>query len=173
MATKTCTKCLKNRSEDSHQCHEIALKWNPTCNTHKICTKICKCKVQPPQNTPPSPHTQVTNNVCINKSVLGRVGFNTERITVYSGDRSMEVLVTYDSYASHSSISPEVVRELKLKQTFVGMLDIQHFGGNKQEEGFSVTAHISPLVKPIQFLVGECGQSLPSYKYEVPKKWEK
>ena len=92
---------------------------------------------------------------------------------MYSGDRSMQVLVTYDSYASHSSITPEVARDLGLKQSSVGMLDIQHFGGNKQEEGFFVTANISPLSKPIQFLMGGCGQTLPSYRYEVPEKWEK
>ena len=124
IATKTCTRCLRYKHDDKHQCGETALKYNTTCNTHKVCTKICKCVVQPPQNNPP---TQVTNNVNINKSVLGCVGFNTERITVYSGNRSRQVLVTYDSYASHSSITPELVRELGLKQFSVGMLDIQHF----------------------------------------------
>ena len=49
----------------------------------------------------------------VNKTVFGRVGFNTERVNVYFGDKSMEVLVTYDSYASHSSISAEVVKKLK------------------------------------------------------------
>ena len=52
------------------------------------------------------------------------------------------------------------------------MLDIQHFSGNKQQGGYSVSPYISPLVKPIEFLVGGCGQFLPTYKYEVPKKWE-
>ena len=83
----------------------------------------------------------------------------------------MEVILTYDSYASHSSISAEVAKALNLKQTSVGLLDIQHLGGSKQQEGFSVTAYISPLTKPIDFLVGGCGQFLPTYKYEIPEKW--
>ena len=100
VATKTCNKCFWYKKDDRHRCKEFFNKY--VCKAHKTNVRICKCKIQNP--------TPVVNNVSVNKTVLGCAGFNTEKIKVYFGDKSMKVLVKYDSYSSHSSISADVVK---------------------------------------------------------------
>ena len=89
------------------------------------------------------------NNSTVNKCVLGQIGFQSEIITVRSARR---VVVTFDSFASHSSMSAELRKELNLNMTSLGFVDVQHYGGHSQEEGFQCTARIDGVSNP--FSVG-------------------
>ena len=73
------------------------------CNEHSVTRALCQC-----------PKPVIMNNVTDNRSVLGQVGFNSEIITIKSQHTSKRVLVTFDSYASHSSISADLKDELDL-----------------------------------------------------------
>ena len=111
------------------------------------------------------------NNATVNKCVLGQIGFQSEIITVRSANKSRRVIVTFDCFASHSSMSSELKDELGLNMTSLGLIDVQHYGGHSQEEGFQCTAKIDGVSKPVNFLVGGCQQKLPTFKYDVPEHW--
>ena len=156
-----CEKCLWKKMKNGPQkCPEKNRK--QYCNKHDVSRSLCQC-----------PQPNIMNNATVNKSVLGQVGFNSEIITIRSQHKSKKVLVTFDSYASHSSISPELKDDSGLVETSVGMVDVQHYGGRTQTEGFQCTASIDGVSKPIDFLVGGCQQKLPTYNYAVPDTWIK
>ena len=68
------------------------------------------------------------NNATVNKCVLGQIGFQSEIITVRSPNKAKRVIVTFDCFASHSSMSSELKDELGLSMTSLGLIDVQHYG---------------------------------------------
>ena len=114
------------------------------------------------------------NNACVNKTILGHVGFDTEVVTIRNGKKSKKVLLTYDSFASHTTVHGAVKDELGLKANFIGNLSVQTYAGSVEEKGFQVCATIDGLQgkKKIDFLVSSCSQSIPTFKYKVPHVWK-
>ena len=61
--------------------------------------------------------------------------------------------------------------QLNLKETFVGNLHVQTYGGPAQEAGYQVSAQIVGLKGKLDFLVSNCEQKIPKYSYDIPSSW--
>ena len=80
---------------------------------------------------------------------------------------SKKVLLTYDSFASHTTVHGALKDELGLKANFIGNLSVRTYAGFLEEKGFQVCATIDGLHgRKIGFLVSSCKvQSLGTYLY--------
>ena len=96
---KVCRYCLGLQNNDgSHKCPPHLKRYY--CNKHEVSRNLCKCT-----------RFNVMNNATVNKCVLGQIGFQSEIITVRSQNKSKRVIVTFDCFALHSSMSSELKDE--------------------------------------------------------------
>ena len=153
-----CVKCLL--SKHNGECNDWKKPY--MCETHNANKSVCKCG-----------KVQLQNNTSINGGVLGSVGFDTEQITVRNGSRSQQVVLTYDSFASHTTMNRSLVEDLELKPTYVGELLINTYNGRVEEKGFSTRASIDGITKPVDFIISSVTQKIPQFVYQVPQKWMK
>ena len=90
------------------------------------------------------------------------------------GKKVKKVLLTYDSFASHTSMDVSLKDELQLSTQEIGDLKIQTYGGIIREKGFQTTAYIEGLkTRKIDFILSKCQQTIPEYEYEVPLGWRR
>ena len=74
---------------------------------------ICKCEDK---------GDKIFKNSSINQTAIGSVGFDSE--------------ITYDSFASHTSMDISLKDELQLTDKYIGDLKIQTYGGVIREKDF-------------------------------------
>ena len=79
---KVCEMWLWKKKDEHHICPEKNRRY--FCNKHSVARALCQC-----------PKPNIMNNMTVNKSVLGQVGFNSEIIKVRSQHSSESVLVTF------------------------------------------------------------------------------
>ena len=118
------------------------------------------------------------NNVAkINGNMLGAVGFDTEVLQFVAKDGELKnVLVTYDSYCSHSMMDSKLATDLGLELESLGNMTTHSFMGNTRENAYKSKARIrvdNQRYIELDCLVGRCFQELPRYNYEVPEHWTK
>ena len=116
------------------------------------------------------------NNVAkINGNMLGAVGFDTEVLQFITKDGSVkDVLVTYDSYCSHSMMDSKLATDLGLELESLGIVTTHSFMGNSRENAYKSKASIKTGNQnyiELDLLVGKCYQELPRYNYEIPEKY--
>ena len=134
-----------------------------TCTTHQLNRTICKCEKKA---------VKIQSNSCINSTILGNVGFDTEMIVIRNGKRMMRTILTYDRFASHTTMSDVVKDELCLETKDIGDLSINTYNGIKLERGFQTSATIDGLHdSKIDFIISTCSQKIPAYQYDVPMEW--
>ena len=92
-------------------------------------------------------------------------------IELKHGRRNKTVLLTYDSFASHTTMSRAMSNQLNLKETYVRTPHVQTYGGPVQEAAYQVSAQIVGLKGKIDFLVSNCEQKIPKYSYDIPFSW--
>ena len=84
----------------------------------------------------------------------------------------MNTLLTYDSFASHTTMCDVVKDELCLETKDIGDLSINTYIGKKLERGFQTSATIDGLHdSKIDFIISTCSQKIPAYQYDVPMEW--
>ena len=59
-------------------------------------------------------------------TVLGNVGFDTEEVTVRHNEKMKRVLLTYDSFASHTTMNYAVKEDLQLNTNTLLALTLTH-----------------------------------------------
>ena len=86
----------------------------------------------------------------------------------------MRTILTYDSFASHTTMSDVVKDELCLETKDIGDLQINTYNGIKSERGYQTSANIDGLHNyKIDFIISTCSQKIPAYQYDVPLEWNK
>ena len=82
--------------------------------------------------------------------MLGAVGFDTEVLEFIANYENIKsILVTYDSYCSHSMMSTELTEELGLVLEPLGPVVTHSFMGNLREEAYKTKANIKTSNKDI------------------------
>ena len=105
---------------------------------------------------------------------MGNVGFDTEVVVVRNGKKMMKTILTYDSFASHTTLNYVVRDKLSLDTKYNGDLQINTYNGIKEEKGYQASAHIDGLYNPeVDFIISTCSQKIPDDQYDVPIKWAK
>ena len=99
------------------------------------------------------------------------MGFDTEMITVKNGKKMMDALLTYDSFASHTTMCEVVKDTLSLETKFIGNLQVNTYNGIKEEIGYQASANIVGLEQTVDFIISSCSQKIPAYQYDVPVEW--
>ena len=67
---------------------------------------VCKCKEK----------DKIFKNSSINQTAIGSVGFNSEIVSIRNGRKVKRVLLTYASFASHTSMDVSLKDELQHKR---------------------------------------------------------
>ena len=125
---------------------------------------VCKCEEK----------DKIFKNSSINQTAIGSVGFDSEIVSIRNGKKVKRVLLTYDSFASHTSMDVSLKDELQLSTQEIGDLRIQTYGGIIREKGYQTTAVIEGLKqRKIDFILSKCQQTIPEYEYNVPYGWKK
>ena len=97
-----CVKCLCKHKDE---CYSSKLPF--VCVIHKVYKFVCKFEK--------SNHTlPLQNNTAVNSTALGNVVFDTEEVIVINTRKMKRVLLTYDSFASHTTMNYAVKEELQL-----------------------------------------------------------
>ena len=140
------------------------------CPQHKQHQLICKCAQS--NFRKPSIKNNATN--VINGTALGVVGFESEFVIIKNGDKRKKVLLTYDSFASHSTMNEGLQKVLDLTTSPLGNVEIQTYSGSVQEQSYMVSAKIEGVHKrKIDFLLSSNAQKMPMCQYKVPAIWMK
>ena len=85
-----------------------------------------------------------------------------------------QVLLTHDSFASHTTLNSALKDELRLNTKYIGDLNIQTYSGVVEEKGYQTTAVIDDLGgRKVDFIVSNCQQSIPEYQYDIPAAWKR
>ena len=162
-----CIKCLSRNHEGS--CSELTIPY--LCPSHLTNVKVCGCP------KPISSTDAITQNASVvASSFFGPVAFDTEQVTIIAPGGERQVLMTYDSFASQSSVSGHIATELGLSRTNMGSVDIHQYNG--VVTGVPTQTVIAGLKELggtyIQFLVNECKeQILPVCGTHVPAAWRR
>ena len=78
-------------------------------------------------------------------------------------------ILTYDSFASHTTLNYVVRDNLSLDTKDIGDLQINTYNGVKEERGYQTSAHIDGLHSPkIDFIISTYSQKISTYPYDVP-----
>ena len=102
------------------------------------------------------------------------MGFDSEIVSIRNGKKIKRVLLTYDSFASHTSMDVSLKDELQLSTQEIGDLKVQTYGGIIREKVYQTTAVIEGLkTRKIDFILSKCQQTIPEYEYNVPFGWRK
>ena len=112
------------------------------------------------------------NNTSVNSTAFENVGFDTEEVIVRHGEKMKRVLLTYDLFASHTTMNYAVKEDLQLDTKYIGSLSINTYSGLIEEKGYQVSATIDGLNGKIDFIICSCSQNIPLYEYEVPSAWK-
>ena len=159
-----CVKCLLKKHPGD--CRESNKPY--VCPKHKENQIICKCS----DSKWTKPKIQQNSTNLVNRAVLGSIGFDTEMVVIRNGNKQRRVLLTYDSFASHTTLNKTLKQELGLKENSIGKIEIQTYAGSVQEEGFVVKANIDGAhSQKIDFLISTNAQTLPVCKYDIPQCW--
>ena len=67
---------------------------------------VCKCEEK----------DKIFKNSSINQTAIGSVGFDCEIVSIRNGKKVKKVLLTYDSFASHTSMDVSLKNELQLNK---------------------------------------------------------
>ena len=78
---------------------------------------------------------------------------------VRSKFRNIKAVLTYDSFASHTTISAGLVEKLGLKTTCLGDLIINTYGGKISQKGYKTQAKLDGSGK-IDFIVSSGDSSI-------------
>ena len=83
-----------------------------------------------------------------------------------------KALLTYDSFASHTTLNKALKEDLCLEETSIGNIEIQTYSGSVCEDGFLVSAKIDGMKKEQKdFLVSTNAQKMPVCHYDIPQSW--
>ena len=85
----------------------------------------------------------------------------------------MQTILTYDSFASHTTLNYVVRDKLSLDTKYIGDLQINTYNGIKEEKGYQESANIDGLCAKVDFIISSCSQKIPAYQYDVPIEWAK
>ena len=181
-----CPGCLQKHRPSVKACQENLKKYK--CPNHHVNFLCCKCKRSNKVEDADTGNngTQglgapgIINCMSrINSTVLGQVGFDTERgfIKNRRGVKK-KVLISYDGFASHSSVDESIRAELDLPLEDIGIINVFCYGGSVTEQGYKTKAELCPLDGGsggvmMDFMVSKNPQELPRYTYNVPNKWVK
>ena len=119
-------KCL--RKKHTGDCGEATTSY--VCPKHKEHQIICKC----PDSKWKLQKIQQNSTNVVNQAVLGAIGSDSEMVVIRNGNKQRKVLLTYDSFASHTTLNKALKQELCLKENSVGNIEIQTYAGSVQEE---------------------------------------
>ena len=167
MDCHVCLKCL-GKYEPGHKCPVALLKF--LCK-HKINKHVCGCMKARVQNNTmncgPSSSSSTLNGVPI-----GAVAFLSERISFIDSDGvERKELVTYDSFASHGTISEKLAKSIGAKiENLDSPIKTNTFVGSKTEEGRKCLMNIKTKsdLEDVEFLVArKYGQYLSPIKLKV------
>ena len=163
---KMCLICLGRKHDGP--CRDTATPF--ICPTHKEHHIICKCSA----SNWNKPRIQQNATHVVNGSALGVVGFDSEMVIIKNGNKQKRVLLTYDSFASHTTMNESLQKELGLKASPLGNVEIQTYAGSVQEQSFVVSAQIEGVhSRNIDFLFSSNAQKMPLCQYEIPDFWVK
>ena len=109
----------------------------------------------------------MANNVAkINGNMLGAVGFDTEVLQFITKEGNVkDVVVTYDSYCSHTMMDSMLATDLGLELEPLGTVTTHSCMRNS-----SIRTDNQHYIE-LDCLVGRCFQELPRYNYEIPECW--
>ena len=157
-----CAKCIFIHRPYETECQNWAKPY--ICETHEVHKMVCKCKEK----------DKIFKNLSINQTAIGSVGFDSEIVSIRNGKKVKRVLLTYDSFASHTSMDVSLKDELQLSTQEIGDLKIQTYGGIIREKEYQTTAVIEGLkTRKIDFMLSKCPQTIPEYEYNAPFGWKK
>ena len=95
-------------------------------------------------------------------------------VVIRNGKKMMQTILTYESFASHTTLNYVVRDKLSLDTKDIGDLQINTYNGVKEERGYQTSAHIDGLYSPkIDFIISTCSQKILAYQYDVPLEWMK
>ena len=158
-----CSKCL-------HKAHQGAcdMKSKPfLCTEHNMNYKICKCPYL--LSKPVSVQNSSVNNF------FGPVAFDMEVITLVGPNgKEVSALITYDSFASQSSIASSLVSSMNLSKKNLGKVKIQTYAGIIEDDGHTASVRIKELNNEcFEFLNNQNSQTLGVCLYKIPLAWKK
>ena len=179
-----CTTCMQKHSPDK-SCNESLKKYK--CPVHQVNYLCCKCKKNKIKvedadtrnsGAQSSGATGILSRMArINSTVLGQVGFDSETMNLRnSSGKQVKVLISYDGFASHSSVDESIREELDLPLEDIGIINVSRYGGSVTEQGFKTKAKLCPINENsdgfiMDFIVSKCPQELPRYTYNLPQHW--
>ena len=108
------------KHDPSIACYDRLLQF--VCKQHNVNSGVCKCRAVF-HNSSRIGFVENHFSVKINGSALGGVGFMTELVKVKKGTGksiTKNVLLTYDTFASHSTMDASLVEELGLPVESIG-----------------------------------------------------
>ena len=126
-----CVKFLFKHNNE--ECYWLTAKY--VFQTQKVQKSVCKCEKGESKNG----GTKIQTNSSINNIALGSVGFDTEVVTIRNEKKMKQVQLTYDSFASHTTLNSVLKDELRLDTTYIGDLNIQTNSGIFEEKGYQKT----------------------------------
>ena len=179
-----CTTCMQKHSPDK-SCNESLKKYK--CPVHQVNYLCCKCKknkikVEDADTRNSGAQSSGATGILscmarINSTVLGQVGFDCETMSLRnSSGKQVKVLISYDGFASHSSVDESIREELDLPLEDIGIINVSRYGGSVTEQGFKTKAKLCPINENsdgfiMDFIVSKCPQELPRYTYNLPQHW--
>ena len=167
---KKCIKCFKPY-QHNHKCPPGNDSF--LCKTHKQQNRlVCKCYKNKPK-IPTAPPSVSDNQATINCVALGKCGFPTEIVTLRNGKKSIQTLLTYDTWSTHCLLHTSGADELGLVPEHLGVMEVSCHTGTVQEESKTVRATIDGQKSKIHldFLLTDNSQAMPSYTYKIPDRW--
>ncbi len=81
------------------------------CQKHQNNKIICKCA-----ESKWKPVIQQNSTSVVNQATLSAVGFDTEWVLIHNKGVTRKALLTYDSYASHTTLNRTLKEELALEK---------------------------------------------------------
>ena len=111
---------------------------------------ICKCRTKGAgpvcgiEDSDLLVESSTANNVAkINGNMLGAVGFDTEVLQFITKEGNVkDVLVTYDSYCSHSMMDSKLATDLGLELEPLGVVTTHSFLGSSKQKALKSKASI-------------------------------
>ena len=161
---KVCLLCIRRKHDGL--CNDRSTPY--ICPKHKQNQLICKCS----ESNWRKPRIQNNATNVVNGSALGVVGFESEMVVIKNGNKQKRVMLTYDSFASHTTMNESLQQDLGLTANPLGNVEIQTYAGSVQEQSFMVSAQIEGVhSRKIDFLLSSNAQKMPLCQYKIPNFW--
>ena len=116
LQNKSCLKCLRRKHEG--ECGPATKPF--LCPKHGKHQIICKCSDSKWKHK-----IQQNSTNIVNKATMGAIGFDSEWIIIRNKGKMRKTLLTYDSFASHTTLNKALKEDLCLEETSIGDIEIQ------------------------------------------------